>query len=36
MDSIIEDAIDESESSDERDGRETPAGERVLSVSYEV
>jgi cell division protein FtsZ len=28
MDSIIEDAIDESESSDERDGRETPAGER--------
>ncbi|WP_049903588.1 cell division protein FtsZ [Halococcus agarilyticus] len=28
MDSIIEDAIDESESSDGRDGRETPAGER--------
>ncbi|EMA53155.1 MULTISPECIES: cell division protein FtsZ [Halococcus] len=28
MDSIIEDAIDETPANDERDGRETPAGER--------
>ncbi|EMA44926.1 cell division protein FtsZ [Halococcus saccharolyticus] len=28
MDSIIEDAIDESQAGDERDGHETPAGER--------